>query len=56
MPVQRDEAWLAAATAEQITAAQVAGELSVLLGAEVNELGNRPDELRGIARPVQELA
>lgn len=57
MPLQRDEAWLAAATADQINAAQVAGELSALLGSEVNKLGNRPDELRGVVRPSgQELA
>lgn len=49
--VQRDEAWLAAATPEQIAEATQAGELWTLMGVEVNELGNRPADLgRGIRR------
>lgn len=47
MPEQRNEEWVAAATPEQIAAARVAGELAVLLGAEVNGLGNTAEMVRG---------
>lgn len=47
---QRDEAWLKLATPEQIVSAQVAGELSNLLGQKLNELGNSAADLRGVGR------
>jgi len=51
MPVeQRTEAWLKQATAEQITAAERAGELDDLLGRVRNEAGNTRGQLRGVFR------
>ena len=43
MVVQRDAEWVAAASAEQIVAAQRAGELISYLGGSVNSLGNQID-------------
>ncbi len=47
---QHTEAWLKQATAEQITAAERAGELDDLLGRTRNGAGNSPEQLRGIFR------
>ncbi len=47
---QRTEAWLKQATAEQITAAERAGELDDLLGRARNQAGNTPEQLRGVFR------
>ncbi len=47
---QRTEAWLKQATAEQITAAERAGELDDLLGRARNQAGNTREQLRGVFR------
>lgn len=41
--LQRDEAWVKKATAEQIVAAEVAGELTVYAGGQVDDEGHPVD-------------
>ena len=47
---QRDEAWVKTATAEEIAAAFKARELDQYMGVDLNDSGNRADDLRGIKR------
>jgi hypothetical protein len=48
--VQRNDAWVKAATPEQIDVAHEAGELDEILGVQRNEAGNRISDLKGVSR------
>jgi hypothetical protein len=50
VPEQRDEVWLSAATADQIVAANAAGELDDVQGIERNAAGNRLVDMHGVRR------